>query len=204
MAKGVRGRVNMEVRSSHPGRHRSTSTLHARYTVGGEFRLEVPFLEHAPSIAQVFRILGLTFEDCAAVFQSPDPIAHREMRALITSDCWTKRPQEVIEDLSRKTSTADRDSAIREVERAIYNEFLPHAGPRTDKDNVLSRLHFLRWAFIAMRDVAMGLRLPTDKDHFENKKFTACGELIVQQLRLLLRARPVSYTHLTLPTICSV
>ncbi len=77
---------------------------------------------------------------------------------------------------------------IQRAENIIDKNFLPHIGRTSEsrKDKAL----FLGEMACRVIELKFGMRKPDDKDHFKNKRLRLAG--------------PVSYTHLTLPTICSV
>ena len=186
-----RGKVVAEVRSSHPGRHRSTSTLHVKLS-DGRLQLDVPFLqENGVTLPQVLRIMGAERSDAEALFIAQgDPALTETMRAQLESDCWQHEPMALLRMVARRASSStDEAAAIKETERGIFNEFIPHCGPTSEHSNVLSRIVFLSHLYQEMYRVSVGESQPTDKDNFRQKKFTACGELLVQQLRLHIRNR---------------
>ena len=182
--------VTAEVRSSHPEKQRSTSTLKA-HLKEGRFTLDVPFLsegDRGPSLAQAFRILGMELDECRRMFVVPGPHEAVLAAALRDPGCWDMEPEEVLREVAKRgAASGDSDAGRNEVRRSMWNEFLPHCGPATDPANLHSRLVFLSHMLSEMHDMATKQRGPTDKDHYQTKKFCGSGELIVQQLRVCIR-----------------
>lgn len=190
--KQGRNSMRCEVRSDHPNKIRSTSTLQI-YVTGKKtdvlpmISVIVPFVKTHIPLTICFYLLGVSDEHemVRLVLRGPssDALVFLAKSVLLTGECAGRSAEELMDDIGVRGSTEKvRKKRVRYVEHIFANEVLPHCGP-----SKFEKAQFLAFAIRKLLRTYLGEIAPDDVDNICNKRVMTAGVMLAVLTRQLVR-----------------
>lgn len=190
-----------EVRSFHPSKIRSTSTLNIyisaeKATSVPEIAVVVPFIKHFIPLPVIFRLLGVCdIKTMMYYIDGNAPGCSQKLKyrthSIIRNDnsnTINMTPDELYDWIGLKGSTEkQRQKRIQYIKHIFANEFLPHCCDASDKKANDSKAFYLGYCVRKLLMVFIGEIPPDDIDDYTNKRCCPAGMQFALLTRQLVR-----------------
>lgn len=156
-------------------------------TKDGQLYVTFPAIPTRIPIMVMMRALGLESdkEIVNAITDDPD-ILNELYPTLIEQSRVTPSVDEALDYLGARVAVGQpKEVRIERAQQVIDQYFLPHIGLKPE--NRVDKAYFLGQMVEKLIELALGRRVPDDKDHLANKRFKLAGDLMASVFRQAFR-----------------
>ncbi len=151
-----------------------------------EGKIYVYILRHKLPMAVVFRALGVeTDRDIALLISDDEKIQELLTPSFIEAETLASSAEEALRYIGNRIMVGFSRSPDpkKRAEEIIATRFLPHLGTANSKEVKSRKAAFLARMVEQVLEAYLNRRLPTDKDHYGNKRLRLAGDLMATVLR---------------------
>jgi len=193
--------LNLEIRSYHEDKIRSTSTMTAQLLndkAGSQVRIEVrvPFVKVTIPLPCIFRLMGVETKPAMLDWIQADPQDDeaQHIRDLAAEALHDNLASLSVDALRTRIGTADskhkpkkHTDPAKYIAQIMDNEFLPHMGLDASPETRRAKIACFGLIIRKFLRVHAGLDKPHDRDHLGMKRVRTAGIMMALNIRQFMR-----------------
>jgi len=168
----------------------ATSSVRVPVTVemlkNGVLYVSFPAIPERIPFAIMMKALGFESDREIVLAVSDNPEIQEELIPTLMQATSIKNSEDALNYIGSRVAIGQtREYRIQRAEQIIDRYFLPHLG--STKEARRAKGYYLGQMAEKLIELALGRRLPDDKDHYANKRLKLAGDLLAQLFRVAFR-----------------